>query len=44
MTRPDEDTLALYYGAADTCIGVAHASLGRLLAWLEREPPDEREP
>lgn len=30
----DGDTLNLYYGAADTSIGLAHASLRDLLAWL----------
>ncbi len=32
----DGDTLRLYYGAADTSICVATASLTRLLDWLER--------
>lgn len=31
----DGDTLHLYYGAADTCIGLAIASLGELLDWCE---------
>ena len=31
----DGDTLRLYYGAADTSICVATASLRQLLAWLE---------
>ncbi len=31
---PDGDTLRLYYGAADTCIGLATASIKQLLAWL----------
>jgi len=30
----DGDTLRLYYGGADTCVGVATASLKRLLEWL----------
>ncbi len=30
----DGDTLRLYYGAADTCVGVATASLSELLSWL----------
>lgn len=33
---PDGDALTMYYGAADTCIALAHASVGHLLAWLER--------
>jgi predicted GH43/DUF377 family glycosyl hydrolase len=32
---PDGDTLHLYYGAADTNIGLATGSLGALLDWLE---------
>ncbi len=39
----DQDTLHLYYGAGDTCIGLATASLRALLVWLKRhsaaEPP-----
>jgi predicted GH43/DUF377 family glycosyl hydrolase len=31
----DGDTLLLYYGAADTCVALATASVKRLLAWLE---------
>ena len=31
----DGDTLHVYYGAADTSIGVATASLSHLLAWLD---------
>ena len=33
---PDRDTLSIYYGAADTCIGLATASISELLAWLDR--------
>ncbi len=32
---PDGDTLHMYYGAADTSIGLATASLNELLGWLE---------
>lgn len=32
---PDGDTLNLYYGAADTCICLAAASLKALVAWVE---------
>lgn len=45
---PDGDTIRVYYGAADTSICVATASLKRLLEWLERhtsetcEVPGER--
>jgi len=39
----DQDTLHLYYGAGDTCVGLATASVRALLAWLTRhsgtEPP-----
>lgn len=31
----DGDTLHLYYGAADTCIGLATGSVGEILAWLD---------
>lgn len=31
----DGDSLAVYYGAADTCIGLAFARVSELLAWLE---------
>lgn len=31
----DGDTLRMYYGAADTCIGLATGSLGELLDWLD---------
>jgi predicted GH43/DUF377 family glycosyl hydrolase len=31
----DGDTLHLYYGAADTCIGLATARLSELLTWLD---------
>jgi len=33
---PDGDTLNLYYGAADTSIGLATGSLRAMLEWLER--------
>jgi predicted GH43/DUF377 family glycosyl hydrolase len=39
---PDGDTLNVYYGAADSCIGLAHGSIRSWLAWLDihgrREP------
>jgi predicted GH43/DUF377 family glycosyl hydrolase len=31
----DGDTLNLYYGAADTCIGLATASISQILDWLD---------
>ncbi len=34
---PDGDTVHLYYGAADTSIGLATGSLKCMLEWLERE-------
>ncbi len=34
----DGDTVRMYYGAADTCICVATASLRELLEWLRRHP------
>jgi predicted GH43/DUF377 family glycosyl hydrolase len=36
---PDRDTLSIYYGAADTCIGLATARISELLAWLDRHSP-----
>ena len=33
-TGPDGDTLRIYYGAADTCIAFATASIRGLLDWL----------
>jgi predicted GH43/DUF377 family glycosyl hydrolase len=39
----DGDTLNIYYGAADFCVGLAHGSIRCLLAWLDAhgqcEPP-----
>lgn len=32
----DGDTLNLYYGAADSCMALARASVGELLDWLDR--------
>jgi predicted GH43/DUF377 family glycosyl hydrolase len=34
--EPDHDTLRLYYGAADTCVALATASVQKMLDWLER--------
>ena len=34
----DEDTIHLYYGAADSCIALATGSIRALLAWLEANP------
>jgi predicted GH43/DUF377 family glycosyl hydrolase len=36
LLAPDGDTVRLYYGAADTSICVATASVTALLTWLER--------
>lgn len=33
---PDGDTLFIYYGAADTCIALATASVDELLNWLDK--------
>ncbi|HET9947879.1 MAG TPA: hypothetical protein VFQ22_03020 [Longimicrobiales bacterium] len=38
----DGDTLNLYYGAADTCIALARASISRLLDWLDEYGTDPR--
>lgn len=32
---PDGDTINIYYGAGDSCIALAQASLRSLLTWLE---------
>lgn len=32
---PDGDSLRVYYGAADTCMAVADASISEMLAWLD---------
>lgn len=39
---PDGDTIRLYYGAADTCIALATASIKEMLAWLHEfgRPPN----
>ncbi len=36
ITEPDGDTLLMYYGCADTSIGLAQASIKELLDWLVR--------
>ncbi|HLG18389.1 MAG TPA: glycosidase [Bdellovibrionota bacterium] len=41
---PDGDTIHLYYGAADTCIALANASLQKLLSWLDQNGRPERFP
>jgi predicted GH43/DUF377 family glycosyl hydrolase len=38
---PDQDTLHLYYGAGDTCIGLATASVRALLTWLRAHSDTE---
>ncbi len=40
----DGDTLHVYYGAADTCIGLATGSIAEMLRWLEDSPTTAREP
>jgi predicted GH43/DUF377 family glycosyl hydrolase len=35
VTAPDNDTVYVYYGGADTCIAVATVSIREMLAWLE---------
>jgi predicted GH43/DUF377 family glycosyl hydrolase len=35
-TSPDADTLNIYYGAGDSCIALATASVRSLLNWLDR--------
>lgn len=36
ILEDDRDTLRIYYGAADLCIGLATASVHELLDWLKR--------
>ncbi len=38
---PDGDTINLYYGAADSCIALAHGSVRNLLAWLDKHGQPE---
>lgn len=40
VVQPDGDTLRLYFGQADTSMGVATASLKALLAWLHQNGSD----
>lgn len=40
----DGDTLNLYYGAADTSICLARASIRRMLEWLDRRGVTEKQP
>jgi predicted GH43/DUF377 family glycosyl hydrolase len=40
----DGDTIRSYSGAADSCIGLATASLKALLAWLEASATDVPDP
>lgn len=37
----DGDTLNVYYGAADTCIGLAQCRVSELLEWLEKHSTGE---
>ena len=37
---PDGDTVNIYYGAADSCIALAQASLKELLSWLKSNGQD----
>jgi predicted GH43/DUF377 family glycosyl hydrolase len=32
----DGDTLRIYYGAADTCVGLATGSIRQILTWLDK--------
>ncbi len=38
----DGDTMNIYYGAADSCIALAHASVRSLLHWLDSHGNSER--
>lgn len=39
---PDDDTIFLYYGAADSCIALATGSIRTLLAWLKQHGQHDR--
>jgi predicted GH43/DUF377 family glycosyl hydrolase len=39
---PDGDTIHIYYGAADTSIGLATGSVRAMLEWLERHGAEVR--
>jgi predicted GH43/DUF377 family glycosyl hydrolase len=39
----DGDTLYMYYGAADTAVGLALGSVGEILEWLDRNGEGDRE-
>jgi predicted GH43/DUF377 family glycosyl hydrolase len=39
---PDGDTLRIYYGAADTSIALATASVSAMLQWLKEQGKDTR--
>ena len=39
----DGDTMRMYYGAADTCIAVATASVKNLLSWLDENGREDWE-
>jgi len=39
---PDGDTLNIYYGAADSCVALAHGSVRSLLEWLDANGTCER--
>jgi predicted GH43/DUF377 family glycosyl hydrolase len=41
---PDTDRLSLYYGGADTVIGMATAKLSDVLATVMAAPPTRRQP
>lgn len=40
----DGDTLRVYYGAADSCIGLATASVREILTWLRDQPSTHPDP
>jgi len=46
VIEEDGDTLRLYYGAADSCIGLATGSISAILDWLagHGRTPDESQP
>jgi predicted GH43/DUF377 family glycosyl hydrolase len=36
VIQPDNDTIHFYYGAADTCIGLATSRISEMLTWLDQ--------
>ena len=44
VTEPDGDTIRIYYGAADTSVALATASISRMLEWLHEFGREDIQP